>query len=56
MISPEAYLKHLINQLPKQQSQELEETSRDPRIDVSFLERLHGSPLPTDPVEQNREW
>ena len=29
---------------------------RDPRIDVSALEKLHGSPLPVDPVEQNRAW
>jgi len=29
---------------------------RDPRIDLSALEKLHGGPLPTDPVEQNRAW
>jgi hypothetical protein len=29
---------------------------RDPRIDVPALEKLHGSPLPVDPVEQNRAW
>jgi len=29
---------------------------RDPRIDVSVLAKLHGSALPTDPVEQNRAW
>jgi hypothetical protein len=28
----------------------------DPRIDPSALEKLHGSPLPVDPVEQNRAW
>jgi hypothetical protein len=29
---------------------------RDPRIDVPMLAKLHGSALPTDPVEQNRAW
>ena len=29
---------------------------RDPRIDLSALEKLHGSPLPVEPVEQNRAW
>jgi hypothetical protein len=29
---------------------------RDPRIDVSALEKLHGTALPVDPVEQNRAW
>jgi hypothetical protein len=29
---------------------------RDPRIDLSALEKLHGGPLPVDPVEQNRAW
>jgi hypothetical protein len=29
---------------------------RDPRIDVSGLEKLHGGPLSVDPVEQNRAW
>lgn len=29
---------------------------RDPRIDLSALEKLHGSSLPVDPVEQNRAW
>lgn len=29
---------------------------RDPRIDVSALETLHGSALPAEPVEQNRAW
>lgn len=29
---------------------------RDPRIDLSAIEAMHGSPLPTDPVEQNRAW
>ena len=28
----------------------------DPRIDISALEKLHGGPLPLDPVEQNRAW
>jgi hypothetical protein len=28
----------------------------DPRIDISALERLHGTKLPADPVEQNRAW
>lgn len=28
----------------------------DPRIDIAALERLHGSPLPNDPVEENRVW
>ncbi len=28
----------------------------DPRIDVFAIERLHGRPLPADPVEQNRVW
>lgn len=30
--------------------------ARDPRIDVAVLEKIHGGPLPTDPVEQNRTW
>jgi len=29
---------------------------RDPRIDVSALEKLHGSALPVDQVEQTRAW
>jgi len=29
---------------------------RDPRIDLSSLEKLHDAPLPVDPVEQNRAW
>jgi hypothetical protein len=29
---------------------------RDPHIDMSALEKLHGGPLPVDPVEQNRTW
>jgi len=29
---------------------------RDPRIDVAALEKIHGGPLPTDAVEQNRTW
>jgi hypothetical protein len=29
---------------------------RDPRIDPSALEKVHGGPLPTDPPEQNRAW
>jgi hypothetical protein len=29
---------------------------RDPRIDLSALEKLHGGPLPTGPAEQNRAW
>jgi hypothetical protein len=33
-----------------------EHAVRDPRIDVAALERIHGGPLPTDPVEQNRTW
>ena len=28
----------------------------DPRIDVAGLEKLLGSPLPSDPVEQNSAW
>ena len=28
----------------------------DPRIDIATLEKLHGSGLPVDPVEQNRTW
>lgn len=28
----------------------------DPRIDIAALEKLHGSALPVDPVEQNRTW
>jgi hypothetical protein len=28
----------------------------DSRIDLAQLEKLHGSPLPVDPVEQNRVW
>lgn len=28
----------------------------DPRIDIAALEKLHGGPLPVDPVEQNRAW
>jgi hypothetical protein len=28
----------------------------DARIDLAALERLHGCPLPVDPVEQNRVW
>jgi len=28
----------------------------DPRIDLSVLAGIHGSPLPQDPVEQNRLW
>jgi hypothetical protein len=33
-----------------------EHAMRDPRIDVAALEKVHGGPLPTDPVEQNRVW
>jgi hypothetical protein len=33
-----------------------EYAGRDPRIDLSALDTLHGSPPPVDPVEQNREW
>ncbi len=33
-----------------------EHAGRDPRIDVAALEKIHGGPLPTDPVEQNRTW
>lgn len=29
---------------------------RDPRIDLAALGKLHGPPLPVDPVEQNRAW
>lgn len=29
---------------------------RDPRIDISALDKAHGSPLPVDPAEQNRVW
>lgn len=29
---------------------------RDPRIDISALEKLHGSKLPVDAVDQNRTW
>lgn len=29
---------------------------RDPRIDISALEKLHGAALPVDPVQQNRAW
>jgi hypothetical protein len=29
---------------------------RDPRIDVSVLERLNDGPLPVDPAEQNLAW
>lgn len=28
----------------------------DPRIDVAVLKKIHGGPLPIDPVEQNRTW
>jgi len=28
----------------------------DPRIDLAALEKLHGSPLPNVPVEENRAW
>jgi hypothetical protein len=28
----------------------------DPRIDLNGLTKLHGSPLPDDPTEQNRAW
>jgi hypothetical protein len=28
----------------------------DPRIDLPNLETLHGSPLPSDPLEQNHAW
>ena len=28
----------------------------DPRIDVAALEKIHGGPLPTESVEQNRTW
>jgi hypothetical protein len=28
----------------------------DPRINLSSLEKLHGCPLPVEPVEQNRAW
>lgn len=33
-----------------------EHAMRDSRIDIAALERIHGSPLPTDPIEQNRTW
>lgn len=33
-----------------------EHAARDPRIDVAALKKIHGGPLPTDPVEQNRTW
>lgn len=33
-----------------------EHAVRDPRIDVAALKKIHGGPLPTDPVEQNRTW
>ncbi len=33
-----------------------EHAVRDPRIDVAVLQTIHGGPLPTDPVEQNRTW
>ena len=33
-----------------------EHAARDPRIDVAALEKIHGSALPLDPVEQNRAW
>ena len=33
-----------------------EHAARDTRIDVAALEKIHGGPLPTDPVEQNRTW
>lgn len=29
---------------------------RDPRIDIGTLERIYGTALPVDPVEQNRAW
>jgi hypothetical protein len=29
---------------------------RDPRIDISAVEKLHGGSLPVDPVEQNQAW
>lgn len=28
----------------------------DPRVDVAALEKIHGGPLPVEPVEQNRLW
>jgi hypothetical protein len=33
-----------------------EHARRDPRIDVLAIEKIHGAPLPVDPVEQNRAW
>jgi hypothetical protein len=30
--------------------------SRDPRIDIAALEKIHGAAFPVDPVEQNRAW
>ena len=33
-----------------------EHAARDPRINAAALKKIHGSPLPTDPVEQNRAW
>jgi hypothetical protein len=33
-----------------------EHAGREPRIDVEALEKIHGAPLPTDPLEQNRTW
>lgn len=33
-----------------------EHAARDPRIDVAVLKKIHGGPLPADPIEQNRTW
>lgn len=33
-----------------------EHAVRDPRIDVTALEKIHGAAFPVDPVEQNRAW
>jgi len=33
-----------------------EHATRDPRVDVAAIEKIHGGPLPADPVEQNRTW
>jgi hypothetical protein len=30
--------------------------SRDPRLDVAALEKIHGAAFPVDPVEQNLAW
>src|SRR5581483_4375619 len=33
-----------------------EHAVRDARVVLVVLEKIHGGPLPTDPVEQNRTW